>query len=720
MKRFNTILTLFIGILFSVSIQGQERPICTIEGTVHDEDGNPLPYANVYFLETMEGAMSDEKGNFQFTSRATGPVTLICSYIGFLQHNETITSRAGRTLQFSIVLKTEKILAPSVSVSASAFTAADEEGVTLTAMDVVRTPGAAADIFWAVKSFPGLQQVEEGAGLFVRGGDVSETVFLLDGAIINHPYKYESPTGGFFGTFSPFLLKGTFFSSGGFSAQYGNALSGALAMESLDMPEERSLSLGVGLAAESVSMSVPVVRDKFGFSMSGNRSNTKMLFELNNSNRDFSTYPESYDFNLNAVYKIDPQKSLKMFVYRAKDKVGVEVDDPDYDTHFRGNSTNAFYNLRFTGLLGGSLLLKSNIAYSEYGRKTKLSVMDLDIRDKVLQGRITVERDIVKGSPLRAGLALFRNQTVITGFIPVDDEDLNPEAEMRLVDTDYLSSRGEPFLEWEVTLPWGVRMIPGLRGAYESITEEFSVDPRVSVIIPVGFNSQFTAAWGKYRQFPEPRYYDPYVGNPHLTSMRADHAIIGFTYMKDARMFRVEAYEKVYDRLLLEDVQSNYLNEGTGYARGLDVFLKDRIGRFSGWIAYSWLDARRNWRDAPVESSPYFDITHNLTFVCNVDLPKQFSVGTSIRYATGKPYSTGPEPEDYHSDRVPDYMKIDLSLSYLTAFGKLKQVVLYGAVSNLLGRINIFDYHYSDDWQRRDAVESSFGRSVYFGATITI
>lgn len=71
-------------------------------------------------------------------------------------------------------------------VTASAFTAANEKGMTLTAMDVVRTPVAAADLFWAIKIFPGVQQLEEGTGLFVRGGDVSETVVLLDGAVINH------------------------------------------------------------------------------------------------------------------------------------------------------------------------------------------------------------------------------------------------------------------------------------------------------------------------------------------------------------------------------------------------------------------------------------------------------------------------------------------------------------------------------------------------------
>jgi hypothetical protein len=64
---------------------------------------------------------------------------------------------------------------------------------------------------------------------------------------------------------------------------------------------------------------------------------------------------------------------------------------------------------------------------------------------------------------------------------------------------------------------------------------------------------------------------------------------------------------------------------------------------------------------------------------------------------------------------VPDYLKVDIQVTYLHSFFDSNTTVFYIAVSNVLGRINVFDYRYSSDWQRRDAVESSFGRSVYFG-----
>jgi hypothetical protein len=560
--------------------------------------------------------------------------------------------------------------------------------------------------------------VEEGAGLFVRGGDVSETVVLLDGAVINHPYKYESPTGGFFGTFSPFLLKGTFFSSGGFSAQFGNALSGALSMESQDLPDSRAMGFGLGLAAESIYLAVPIVDDKFGFSLSGNRSNARMMFELNKSRKDFSQYPFSYDLNFNSIYKMNKQSSLKFFAYRAADKVGVEIDDPDYSDHFYGNNSNQFYNLKYKNLIQGKFLLQANLAFSNFNRDMRLGVMDLDFEDRVYQARIIGESELFKGYTFRTGIELFRNRTIIAGTVPQDELDLSPDAPTDQFATKYTSNRVAQFIELETFGPLGMKMTPGVRAEYESIAKQYILDPRLSLIYSLTMHSNLTASWGIYHQFPEPSYYDPYVGNPQLSSMQAAHYIVGYAYQQENKIFRLEGYYKNYDNLLLKDERLNYVNQGHGYATGIDAFAKNSYGQLSGWISYSWLQARRKWMDSPTLTSPYFDITHNLTLVLNANLPNNFSAGISFRYATGKPYT--PAPGQYHQARVPAYMKLDFSLSYLYSFFEKNMTVFYFAISNLDGRINIFDYRYSPDYQRRDAVDSAFGRSVYFGVSFNM
>ena len=385
----------------------QDSNFCTIKGIVTDPKDLPLTYANIYLKESMKGTITDEGGKFNFASHSVGRLTLVCSYIGYEKFTKNIFIKPGGVVSLNIKLKQKQIRTRPVSVTASSFTAADKEGVTLSAMDVVRTPGAAADLFWAIKTFPGLEQVEEGAGLFVRGGDVSETAIYLDGALISHPYKYESPTGGFFGTFSPFLLKGTFFSSGGFSARYGNALSGVLSMESEDLPDRKRIGIGLGLAAESIYLTLPIIDSKFGLSLSGNLSNTRMMFELNNTRKDFSRYPFSYDFNLNTVYKLTSQSSLKFFLFREDDKVGVQVEDPDYYTYFNSNSSNQLYNLKFNGLVAGKVLVQANLAFTNFTRDMHLSVLNLYMTDRVYQGRVVCESEIMKGLTARTGAVFF-------------------------------------------------------------------------------------------------------------------------------------------------------------------------------------------------------------------------------------------------------------------------------------------------------------------------
>ena len=106
---------------------------------------------------------------------------------------------------------------------ASSYTASEERTATLTPLEVVSIPGTAADVNRALQTLPGIQQVDEGTGLFVRGGDAYETkVFPNDAALLN-PMDIQSPNGTFMGTVDPFLLDGIVFSSGGFGARSGNA-----------------------------------------------------------------------------------------------------------------------------------------------------------------------------------------------------------------------------------------------------------------------------------------------------------------------------------------------------------------------------------------------------------------------------------------------------------------------------------------------------------------
>ena len=227
-------LVSLFSICFSLPTLAQSKAF--VQGQVVDETERPMAFVNVQIIDTTDGAVTGRDGRFAFSTQHLGPRDLSASFIGFEPARKTLHLTEGDTTTVRLVLRRILIELGETVVTVSTYTTGEDETVTLAPLDVVTTPGASADIFRAFKTFPGVATVDNGAGLFVRGGDVSETAILLDQATVVHPYKYESPTGGVFGTIPPFMVQGTAFSTGGFSARYGNALSAVLAMESLDMP----------------------------------------------------------------------------------------------------------------------------------------------------------------------------------------------------------------------------------------------------------------------------------------------------------------------------------------------------------------------------------------------------------------------------------------------------------------------------------------------------
>jgi hypothetical protein len=72
--------------------------------------------------------------------------------------------------------------------------------------------------------------------LFVRGGDATETAIFIDGLKVGNAFGTTASNVPTRTRFNPNLFKGSFFSTGGYSAEYGQALSSALALNTVDFP----------------------------------------------------------------------------------------------------------------------------------------------------------------------------------------------------------------------------------------------------------------------------------------------------------------------------------------------------------------------------------------------------------------------------------------------------------------------------------------------------
>src|SRR5262249_38095577 len=144
-------------------------------------------------------------------------------------------------------------------------------------------------------------QADEGAGLYVRGGDTSEVLVLLDDAIVFHPYRSETPGGGLFGSVDPFLLEGLSFATGGFSAKDGNAPPAVFDRHGLKRPDADSAGVALGLAGASARGALPIGKHG-GFRFAGNRGFPALLFAVNGRPYAFDPLPGRWDAGASGHY----------------------------------------------------------------------------------------------------------------------------------------------------------------------------------------------------------------------------------------------------------------------------------------------------------------------------------------------------------------------------------------------------------------------------------
>lgn len=700
-----------------------------------------MPFVNVFLEGTTDGAATDRSGRFQFATSRQGRQQVRATMIGFESASRPVDLTPGDTVVVQLVLKETLLRLEEAVVTAQAYTTGEAETVTLSPLEVVTTPGAAADIFLAIKTFPGVATVDEGAGLFVRGGDITETVTLLDQATVVHPYKYESPTGGVFGTIPPFLVSGTYFSSGGFSARYGNALSAVLAMKSQDLPQQTDYTASLGLAAASLGANVPIAPGKVGLRFSGNRSFTGLLFRVNGQREEFTEVPQGFDGNLSLIYQYSPTGRVKLFNFASTDRLGVHVDEPSFDGVYRGKTTNALHNLQWTEVFG-DWFVQTSLSLNRYEARQQLGNLNLRPGDRTAKLRSDVERDFGARARLALGGEVERIANTFRGTIPIQDDVLDPLAEVYVLDEDYAATRTGAYAEFEWQPARRIVTTLGARTDYHTLARQAVVDPRFSFQVALSKNTRARLAWGLYHQFSTPYQYNAESGNPALGAQQAQHYVAGLHHERDLLTLRVEGYHKPYRRLAVRVDEQNVDNIGRGRARGVDVFAQYGAflrTRFNGWMAYSFLQSRRvqaryRGEDLTHEQGPSpFDITHNLSVVGKLRVVGFLSVGLSLRYATGRPVTPIVEAVEVEgagyylpvegpvgSERLPDFVKLDAQASYFLPFREGSSIVFYLALSNVFDRANVIDYDYSADYTERTERTTNFRRSVYFGVTITL
>jgi outer membrane cobalamin receptor len=654
-----------------------------VSGTVLDNKGNPIHGANVFIDGTYDGTTTLEDGSFSFLSSATGTNTIIVSFMSYRIFKKEVDLSEYKEL--NVVLREDVNSLDAVIISAGTFEAGEKSRVSvLNPLDIVTTAGSAGDIVAALQTLPGTQNVGESGRLFVRGGEAGETQTFVDGLRVAQPYGATVQNVPSRGRFSPFLFSGIAFSTGGYSAEYGEALSSVLILNTEDLaPETKTeislMTVGLGLGHTQKF-------NRSSFSINTSYINLKPYQLLIPQNLHWNKAPESLTGE--AIYR----KELKSGIwklYAAFDASGFDIDQEDINSpellRIDLKNNNFYFNSSYRGIFGSNWQVFSGVSYGYSTNNIKLGSKLLKNTEYTSHIKGKLERRIIPGLRVSLGVDYFSLQF---------DEDFTESPENNF-SNGYVSNIGAVYSEAGILFSKNFAMKIGLRASYNDMLQEESFSPRISMAYKTSKTSQISMAYGDFNQSPGSDYLK---FSENFSSEKASHYILNFQYNKNRKLFRAEAYYKDYSHLIKYDtpqVQFNSLfnNSGTGYAKGLDIFWRDgkTLKNMEYWVSYSYIDTKRNYRNFPEQVTPNFVANHSASLVTKYwirDLRSQ--LGFSYTYSSGRPYNDLNQQE-FMAGKTKDFNNLSLSWAYLVS----QQKILYLSVSNVLGTDNVFGYEYS-------------------------
>lgn len=686
MKIFT--LPLLLDLLLGLGIAASAQT--TLTGRVQDATGQPVIGANIYLKGLYDGATSEGEGSFKFSTKQTGEQVLVASFMGFTTLEKTINLNQP-VAPLTLTLKADHKQLQAVTISAGAFEASDEKrSALLKPLDIVTTAGATADIMGAINTLPGTQKVGEEGKLFVRGGDSYETKTFIDGLPVANPYSATVPDVPSRGRFSPFLFSGMAFSSGGYSAEYGQALSSALLLKSQDLPEQSQT--GISILSVGGSLSRTKRWENTSLALTADYTNLAPYMSLVPQSRSWIHAPESKNGSVVFRQKTSKTGMFKLYGTYTSSKLGVwqqDLDQPEQPWKVNLQNQNLFLNSTYQENFKENWTLQTGMTFTHTQENIDLSEKHVSSDENTWNGKAVLIYDAGRSVTVKTGV-----EGQLKGFDQKYQE--APTAAIRhgLVDEQYVAT----FAEADVYLGTKLVARPGVRWEHSGVLNQSALSPRLALAYQTGKDTQVSFAYGHFYQTPENNYLK--YRQP-LTFERATHYILNYQRSFDKRTLRVEGYYKQYQHLVrynTEDVNkaTEFNNAGNGYARGIELFFRDQQTVKGGvyWVSYSFLDSKRLYKHYPVAAQPGFASTHNLSVVYKQMInPIKTYLGTTFSYTSGRPYNN-PNEELFQNGRTKSYLDLSLNASYLTNI-KSHYTIVYLSCTNLLGFNNVFGYRYA-------------------------
>lgn len=560
---------------------------------------------------------------------------------------------------------------------------------TIKAEDISSTPVLLGepDLLKTIQTQAGVSNGIEGfAGLYVRGGENDENLYLLNGL----PLYNVNHLGGLFSTFNTTTVDKASFYKAGFPAQYGGRVSSItdIRMRTSDF-EQYHGQASIGLMAGNVFLTGPIVEDAIAFSIAVRRSWLELVtipaLAIINKKEDGKKKMGRYaftDLNVKVDYNMAEYGNGYVHFYYGDDYL--KLGEKTFSTQ-TGNDYNDENTTRMRwGNMGAAtgltyrpntiFSLSANAYYSHYAASFR---QNRDSRQRsdgdLLQGyshktnengiddigaNIQAELTPAHMLQLKAGAEYTHHRYRPEDLVIESNQDDLPQ--MRAAGCPRISA--EELAVWEdnniEVTHWLQASIGARFVAYSSEGASHTmIEPRANMRVSFASNVSIKASYMRTNQFVQ-QICNSYISLPtdswqpigrQWQPLRSDQVSAGIfgNLPGSGNYFSVEGYYKWLDNLLeyKEEAGSfvtsenwyDKLTQGEGKAYGVDIGVHKNEGRLTGYIGYGLLWNTRLFSELNngMEFPAKYDNRHKINVSCRYELKKNVELNAAWTYMTG-------------------------------------------------------------------------------------
>jgi tetratricopeptide (TPR) repeat protein len=398
---------------------------------------------------------------------------------------------------------------------------------TLRRLDVYTMPGGTGEMLQALQAMPGATRAGDGAELYIRGGDPAETPVFFDGGRLAFPGRWESPQGSAMGVVDASVLRRAYFSSGGFSARYGNALSGVVDVETEGRPVRASHRYGVNMVQAGTTVRAQA-GERTGLWGTVSGTDTRLIAEMTGEASQYSRSPQSVQGIGGVSFEPLPSVELRTTALAVADRFGRRMELNGHAGEFESWSSMQHAAISGRALrpdgrrgVSGSLTASRRLGGMRFG------VLDREREDRAYGGRLDSDVVISNALRVRSGVELLRYEAETGGQAPTTP-DLRPGAPALTLPREAESAwHAGGYVESERSFGTSLSVVAGVRLDALPGVDGVAADPRIAAAYTAG-DWTLRAGAGVFHQGAwRSRYQLPSPGQPAGTPTRAEHLVAG-------------------------------------------------------------------------------------------------------------------------------------------------------------------------------------------------